>query len=340
MKAIFGACLGMAILSGCASSPLSPPRIPAPGAVGSFTLELDGLPASVGQVLSNGFALVDRDCAAFFDALERGRQVGEFGAAQLAAIATAASAVMAIAGAGAPAIGYTASGLGLASVTVTNIQRFALLTDFPDEMQRLVTNAQANYKAAVRAEIRVLPAGRVTSADAYAAVVGYARLCTLPGMRRLGREALDTARTSADAPPSAPIAEQSRALRTISEQMGFAQPLSVGEAGALLRFATTGADDPDGMRLRTLLGRRLEPVFTLPAMVPRNAANYSRGIEALRLLAIGFAALRDAAQEGGGAREGTGAVAAPAPGQMPERRQDGEGEYLGGLTIPSIRVVR
>lgn len=292
-------------LGGCQEGPRAYPTIPEVRTVAQFSGELEQLGREPRVFLTNGFAMVDRDCARFFDRLQRARQAGEFTTAQLAAIASAASAIMAIASAGAPAIGYTAAGLGLASVTAANVQRFGLLTDFPDELQSLILEAQAAYRRDILVQVERLGSG-LTPGDAYAAVVGYARLCTLPHMSALAREALGGAQVALS---TGLTQAQREALASASRRLGFSPPLSLAEASALLRFGDSGRGAADVAALREQMpGARLAPVLPPGAASPSNRAEFNAGLALLR------------------------SAVASTSGSADERP--------GGLVIPRVRVAR
>lgn len=296
---------GAVALVGCADGPRAYPTIPELQTVADFSNQIRTINVEARTLLDNGFALVDRDCARFFDRLQRARQAGEFTTAQLAAIASAASAIMAIAGAGAPAIGYTAAGLGLASVTASNIQRFGLLTDFPDELQSLILDAQAAYKRDILLQAERLGT-RLTRGDAYAAVVGYARLCTLPHMSALAREALGGAQVVLG---RGLTPDQREALAAASRRLGFSPPLTLAEADALLRFGESGGLARDVATLREQIpAARLAPVLAPNASTPTNRTEFNAALAQLR------------------------SALATASGSASEQ--------TGGLVIPRVRVAR
>lgn len=268
--------LALLALAGC--RPGFYPTVPTPLELQTFNTELAQLTAHPTDILARGVALVDRNCAVFFDSLQRRRQAAEFTSSQLAAAASAASAILAIASVAAPTVGYVAAGTGLAAVTVQNLERTALLTEFPNELQNLVQEAQRAYLR----ELNLTRGAPQGPAAAYAAVVGYARLCTLPQIRFLASQALSSARATGDSADTL-----AGALRL----MGLRTALGPENLRALLAVGGPPFTDRDLAPLRAALGPAFDEAFVVRRGVPElrpgiSAADYQRGLEALQRLTV------------------------------------------------------
>ncbi|MFC4167623.1 hypothetical protein [Teichococcus aestuarii] len=305
----------------------SPPSIPTALELASFQEHLkEQLGNDPSLVQANGFAFIDLQCADFFAKLQRARNLGEFAEVELAGAAAALTAILTITQAGAAVIGVAGATAGFAVLTVSEYRRSALLSEYPAELQNLVVGAHQSYRLALIEEPSSIP-------EAYARVVGYARLCTLSSMRFLAREALAAARTGA-------IQESglTAALGRVASDLNLTS-LSLDEAAALIVLATNPTADARG-RAKDILGTNYETLFSdggTGRIEPRHPRSWQDNANVLVALSATYPALSSRVAQ---IRSGTTAPAPAATIAPPNINRQHRSGTPSNFSIPQIRVIR
>jgi len=257
------ACL---LLQACSSFGPPPIAVPAPSDIATFAATgmepLSGLSAQT--IINNGFALVDEQCDVFFTALQKERNVTAFSGAELAALGGLAVSTLTLLHAGLVPAGITGGAIGFAATTTLNYGQFALLTQYNAELQDLVHASQQQFKS----QLQQNQSSPLTPPQAYAVVLNYAFLCSLPGIDSLARQALQkqTQNLNSSTTPTPLTTQQIAAIGTINTALGIRNyPLTGDEAAALLVYWTMkgSAASSDNVRAQ-LSSDQLKAIFSNP----------------------------------------------------------------------------
>lgn len=125
------------------------------------------------EVAIAGFRYVDEQCGLYLTELYKVRRERDHVKSQLAAVGSTANGVLAIAGAAAAPIAYTAAGFGLASQMTDNASAALLFAMDPSDLDPMLKSEKDAYKNGVAAQ----RSNYNSSNSAMEAVGGYLNLC-------------------------------------------------------------------------------------------------------------------------------------------------------------------
>jgi hypothetical protein len=159
----------------------------------------DTLPASVDkgllitppQYAETGYTLALTRCNTFFDLVTKASNDLQMTKADVAALGTAAAAIIALVHRASKPVGITAAAFGLGAVGFDNYQKYALLTAYPTQTHDLVLAAMKAY----RTDSPPTDAKDIIEADAR--VSGYAEICTYSNIVGLAGQAIGSATVKA-----------------------------------------------------------------------------------------------------------------------------------------------
>lgn len=138
-----------------------------------------------------GYTVVNESCNTFFDELTRASNGVQMSKADWTALGAAAATILALTHTNsAKPVGIAAAAFALGGLVLDNYQKYALLTPYPEQTQKLVFAALKVYATNSPAE----SAGDMIDADAR--ISSYARLCTYSGIATLAQDAISTATPS------------------------------------------------------------------------------------------------------------------------------------------------
>lgn len=136
-----------------------------------------------------GFALVESQCHAFFDALDKAQDQATFARRELTLAGGAAAGILAALKAGIVPITVTGIAVPLVVDSIGAYNDVILFTPYPDETAALVKDALNTY----RENIKQQPSDIY---DAVRLVQSYAAICTYSGIHQLAKQALAKASTT------------------------------------------------------------------------------------------------------------------------------------------------
>lgn len=138
-----------------------------------------------------GYTVVNESCNSFFDGLTRASNGVQMTKADWTAVGAAAATILALTHTNsAKPVGIAAAAFALGGLVFDNYQKYALLTPYPEQTQKLVFAALKVYATNSPAE------SAVDMIDADARISGYSRLCTYSGIATLAQDAISTATPS------------------------------------------------------------------------------------------------------------------------------------------------
>lgn len=152
------------------------------------------------QYAETGYSLAFDRCNNFFDLVTKASNELQMTKADVAALGTAAAAIIALVHQSSKPVGITAAAFGLGAAGFDNYQKYALLTTYPTQTHDLVLAAMKAY----RTDSPPGDAKDIIEADAR--VSGYAQLCTYSSIVGLAGQAITTATVKvASSPPQSNI---------------------------------------------------------------------------------------------------------------------------------------
>lgn len=187
--------LGLAavLLTGCGK--VNPITVPVPEDVTKATTAMaeaarSNTPDSYVRV---GFALVESQCHAFFDVLDKAQDQATYARRELTLAGGAAAGILAALKAGIVPITVTGIAVPFVVDSIGAYNDVILFTPYPDETGALVKDALSTY----RENIKQQPADIY---DAVRLVQNYAAICTYSGIHQLAKQALAKASTTDQGP--------------------------------------------------------------------------------------------------------------------------------------------